>query len=78
MSLGMNVGVSHAQSRSSVSLFLQYVDPDVELSAPTAPCLPAHRHTSCHDNEPNLPNCNLQVNAFPPKSCSDHGISSQQ
>jgi hypothetical protein len=41
-------GVSNAQARPSVSVFLLPVDPDVELSATSpAPCLPACQHVSC-------------------------------
>lgn len=47
MSLGVGFGVSEAQVRSSVSLFLLFVDPDIGLSATSsAPCLPACHHAS--------------------------------
>ena len=53
MSLGRGFEVSDVQARCSVSLslFLLPADPDVELSAPSpAPCLSAHYHASCHDD----------------------------
>ena len=44
-------GVSKAQAKSSVVLFLLPTDPDVELSVPPpALCLPACCHASCHDD----------------------------
>jgi hypothetical protein len=40
MSLGVDLGVSNAQARPTVFLFLLFEDPDVELSVPPAPfCL---------------------------------------
>lgn len=36
---------------AEVSLFQLPLDQEVELSAPSTPCLPAGYHTSCCDNE---------------------------
>jgi hypothetical protein len=32
------------------AVFCLHLDKDVELSAPPAPCLPAHCHASCNDD----------------------------
>jgi hypothetical protein len=51
MLLGVGFGVSNAQARSSVTLFLLPANPDVELSATSpASCLPACHHASCYDD----------------------------
>ena len=44
MSLRVGFGVSNAQAKLSVCLFLLPVYPDVELSVPPAPRLPAWWH----------------------------------
>jgi hypothetical protein len=52
---GWALGVSNAQARPSVILFLLPAYLDVELSATSpAPHLPARCHTSHHDNGLNL------------------------
>ena len=43
-SVGVGCGVSKVQVKPTVSLFLPTVDPDLELSAPVALCLPARLH----------------------------------
>ena len=49
MSVGMGFEVSNAQASSSISLFLQPDDSDVELSAPSpAARLPLLRHAPQH------------------------------
>ena len=50
MSLEAGFQVIYAQAMPTAvhSLLLLPVDQDVELSAPPAPCLPAHCHVSCH------------------------------
>ena len=55
MSLGVGFGVSNAQVKPSISLFLLSADPDIELSAPSpAPCLPAYYHASSHHEDNGL------------------------
>ena len=50
---GMDFEVSYAQATPSVAVFLLPVDPDVGVSTPpSTPCLPAHHHTSHHDDKP--------------------------
>jgi hypothetical protein len=56
-SISLEVGfeVSEAPARSSDSLFLLLsVVPDVELSAPPAPCLPGCCHASPSHTKPHL------------------------
>jgi hypothetical protein len=50
--MGSGFEVSYAQAMPSMThSLLLAVDLDVELSAPSpAPCLPAHCHASCHDD----------------------------
>jgi hypothetical protein len=53
VTVGSDFEVSVAQVTPSVAhllFFLLAADPDVELLAPPAPCLPACHHASYHDD----------------------------
>lgn len=75
----MGFEVSKSQARPSGSLFLLPVDPDVELLAPLAPCLPVAMYpTMMIMDETSETVSQLQLRALFYKSCLGHGVSPQQ
>jgi hypothetical protein len=80
---GVDFELSYAQVLSGVESFSSWLplNQDLELSAPPAPCLPAHCHATRHEDDglkTSEPVSQPQLYVVLCKHCLSHGVPSQQ